>query len=443
MLGNYRSERGQALVLIVLGIIGLVGITALSIDGGNAYFDRRRAQNAADTAAMAAGLAKVRQLPSVSPADAWKQAGFDRAYSNGFEQSSVVVNQCDETGVTCALPSGVVLSQFVQVKITSTVDTWFAPVIGINQITNRVEAVAKAVKPEPTLWYNGAALASIMPGCKTPGWPNDPFTVGGGANVTVNGISNVFVNSNCKDDAYTQGGSSSLTSQSGTCVVGGVNYTDTTPPPNHNCTQLSSQQYLYPKIEDCPMEGSITRVGNEWVATAGRFDGVFPGVSPAGKLTLGKGIYCFQDGVDLHGSWYVTTDINGNQAYDNFEGVLFYVQHGGVTINGQVQLAPLHAITCHACDLDEDLVGYLIYLPPENNSSISIEGGSNSNFVGTILAPASLITLSGGSAGDSLNLQCQIIGYSIKLTGNGTLNITYDKSVNATTWTNPELLPYK
>jgi hypothetical protein len=145
-------------------------------------------------------------------------------------------------------------------------------------------------------------------------------------------------------------------------------------------------------------------------------------------LKLGKGIYCFQDGIDLHGSWKVTTDTNGNQAYDNSEGVLFYVQRGGITINGQVQLTPLHAITCHYCGLDEDLVGYLIYLPPENNSPISIEGGSNSNFVGTILAPASLITLSGGSAGDSLNLQCQIIGYSIKLTGNGTLNITYDRA---------------
>ena len=281
-----------------------------------------------------------------------------------------------------------------------------------------------------------------MPGCKTSGWPNDPFTVGGGAQGQVFGTSNIFVNSDC-DNAYTQGGSSSVTSQNGTCVVGGATYTDTVPPPNHVCSQLSLQAYVYPKIEDCPTSGKITKVGNDWVATPGKYSGVFPGVSPAGNLKLGKGIYCFQDGVELHGSWVVTTDTNGNGAYDNFEGVLFYVQHGGIDINGQVQLAPLHAITCHFCGLDSDLVGYLIYLPPDNNSPVTLEGGSNSTLVGTILAPSSLISLSGGSAGDSLNLQCQIIGYSIKLTGNGTLNITYDQSVNATTWTNPELLPYK
>ena len=37
------SERGQAMILIVLAIVGLVGITALAVDGGMYYADRRRA----------------------------------------------------------------------------------------------------------------------------------------------------------------------------------------------------------------------------------------------------------------------------------------------------------------------------------------------------------------------------------------------------------------
>ena len=51
-----KSERGQVLVIMAFGMFALLGMTALAIDGGNAYSDRRHAQNAADTAALAAGL---------------------------------------------------------------------------------------------------------------------------------------------------------------------------------------------------------------------------------------------------------------------------------------------------------------------------------------------------------------------------------------------------
>ena len=56
----HRHERGQVLVIAVLALVGLIGITGLAIDGSAAYTDRRRAQNAADSAALAAALAHVR-----------------------------------------------------------------------------------------------------------------------------------------------------------------------------------------------------------------------------------------------------------------------------------------------------------------------------------------------------------------------------------------------
>ncbi len=54
------SERGQAIILIALSIVGLLGLVALAVDGGNAYSERRRAQNAADTTVLDAALAKLR-----------------------------------------------------------------------------------------------------------------------------------------------------------------------------------------------------------------------------------------------------------------------------------------------------------------------------------------------------------------------------------------------
>jgi Flp pilus assembly protein TadG len=46
-------EQGQSIVVIALLIVGLVAMLGLVIDGGNAYLQRRRMQNAADAGALA------------------------------------------------------------------------------------------------------------------------------------------------------------------------------------------------------------------------------------------------------------------------------------------------------------------------------------------------------------------------------------------------------
>jgi hypothetical protein len=94
-------------------------------------------------------------------------------------------------------------------------------------------------------------------------------------------------------------------------------------------------------------------------------------------------------------------------------------------------------------NIDIGIRGYLIYLPPSNPSTVKITGGSDNQFVGSILAPASLITLEGGSDTDSVELQCQIMGYSINVTGNSYLDITYSGGKVGQAWTNPILELYR
>ena len=50
-----RQEHGQSIVIITLLIIGVIAMLGLILDGGNAYVQRRRMQNAADAAALAGG----------------------------------------------------------------------------------------------------------------------------------------------------------------------------------------------------------------------------------------------------------------------------------------------------------------------------------------------------------------------------------------------------
>ena len=53
---NFKeSEKGQAIVYLVIGLVVFLGFVALAIDGGMALSDRRHSQNAADAASLAGG----------------------------------------------------------------------------------------------------------------------------------------------------------------------------------------------------------------------------------------------------------------------------------------------------------------------------------------------------------------------------------------------------
>ena len=51
-----RTQKGQALILIVFAVIGLLALTGLAVDGSVTYSNRQGAQNAAETAALTGAL---------------------------------------------------------------------------------------------------------------------------------------------------------------------------------------------------------------------------------------------------------------------------------------------------------------------------------------------------------------------------------------------------
>ena len=458
-----NHQRGQALVIIVFALIGLIALTALAIDGGNVYSDRRHAQNAADTAALAAGLARVRQSAS-APVNAWKDAGWGVAAENGYPQagpnSTVNIDPC--TSATCPeLPTQVKAAdgsmvaidytQFVKVSITSIVHTYFAPIVGISTLTNQVDAIVRATPPTVNTWYGGNALVATMPGCKDSNWNHDPFKLSGSEVSLVNG-SGVFVNSNCSD-AFTASNNTSLSApDGGICVVGGAdpNGADLNPAPTHDCSQIDPATYqLDPSeyVSICNSEGAGHI--NNGIASPGNYSSLT--WNSGGTLKLMRGVYCLNsthNALTINGG-VVTTDIDGDgigaSPRDDSEGVLFYIPNGDVDISGN---AELHISAMEGpSNLDYHLKGYLIVLPVTNTNTVSIQGGGASQVVGSITAPASHVQLSGGSSTgtgtDVFTLQTQIVGYSIEVTGSGELNITYLADKIGKTYTNPQLIPYK
>src|SRR5262249_36096950 len=118
-----------------------------------------------------------------------------RASSNGYNNNGttnvVEVYLCSDTHATCtALPVGGHPDEYIQVKITSHVQTYFARVIGRRELINQVNAVAHAVPGYRTSTFGGKALVAL----NTDACP--AFDYGGGATTTVTG-SGIFVNSRC------------------------------------------------------------------------------------------------------------------------------------------------------------------------------------------------------------------------------------------------------
>lgn len=94
MKGRRRTtERGQTIVLVTLLMVGLLAFTGLAIDGGTAFLERRRMQNAADAAA----LAGAQQIAGYRAGNEVTDADVARAV-NRFAEANGVQDTNDAAG---------------------------------------------------------------------------------------------------------------------------------------------------------------------------------------------------------------------------------------------------------------------------------------------------------------------------------------------------------
>jgi len=413
MLTKRKAEQGQAIILIVFGIIALLGFTALAIDGGNAYSDRRQAQNAADTAAFAGALAKIRDTNPSGESEVqttvWNAVSA-RAASNGYNNDGTknIVQEFDPPtsgSYTCAVAPSI-CNDYIQVVITSNVKTYFAVILGVQQITNKVTAVARAKPGVPSPMFGGSAVVALDPsGCHA-------ITYTGSANMTLLGTG-VFSNSTCSTAFYNSSNTAYTLTTPCLTTVGGYSYNNgkvIINPPNSNCPRSGAQAYP-PGSYALPTPvcaGNATISANGSTMYPGKWGGNFP---PSGVTTLSPGTYCVAGNFSLSGGQSLTG-----------LGVTIYMQTGQVKWNGgaTVNLTPPSSDTYK---------GLLLYLPPTNTSSVTINGNSNSSIQGTILAPASTVSVQGGGTAGG-GIQSQIIGFDVSLAGNSDTTLNYNSTQN-------------
>jgi hypothetical protein len=156
---NHTSEKGQAIIYLVLGIMVFLGFVALAIDGGMALADRRHSQNAADAASLAGGGRAAQDFDHVpvcyknwscaNAGDAIAHAQVearDRAGVNGFTIDSDIT---DRNGyeVTCVDNSGKYID--VTVLISDTTTSNFLQLVFPSALHNEVDAVTRAHPSQP------------------------------------------------------------------------------------------------------------------------------------------------------------------------------------------------------------------------------------------------------------------------------------------------------
>src|SRR5215204_1610227 len=152
------TEKGQALIVVALAGIVLFGFAALAIDGSMAFSDRRKAQNAADSAALAAALAYTRD-------DNINDAVTTHATTNGYD--GITRNEVTVTTVEIIAGSGGcpgdVAGMEITVNVVSHIDTTLARVVGRNEFTNSVKATSRGCGFYRASLFNGNAIVGLNP----------------------------------------------------------------------------------------------------------------------------------------------------------------------------------------------------------------------------------------------------------------------------------------
>jgi Flp pilus assembly protein TadG len=484
MIKKNSQEKGQALILIALAAIVLFGFTALAIDSSRAFSDKRHAQNAADTASLAAALAKIRGQDYVL-------AATNRATSNGYTTDAdtvVMVNLCSdlyidpttgiagtnpETGlttITCpGLPASAQLSEYIRVRIVSTIPTTFGRVIGRDTMQSAVQAISRATTGTSggSGGGHGYGITTLKQGCvggdalkltgsgkitiqgdvgnngcmKNDGsgdkqidgdleisyFLNDGasanWTVGG--NVWLNGFSKsgsgdwTVAGSYFNNGTFSVSGSSdyifgSFTNVGAYSKGGGV---DVTPWPPSAGTAQTPQIITDPYatvLNPPPNPGGCVTVdaggSTDVVLNPGCYEKIRR--TGSGKLTFNPGIYYISgpDGISASG----TGDVTAN-------GVMIYVEQGPIALDGSgnLTISPMTS---------GDYKGLSIYMDRSNVQGYSMSGSGSSSFTGTIYAPSSYVKING--SGGTLVVDSQILCYTAELIGSGNLQLNYTPANN-------------
>jgi hypothetical protein len=428
MIEKSSTEKGQAIVLLAISIVVLLGFTALAIDGGMVFADRREAQNAADAAALAGALQKSNGRSEAQV----RQAAESSLLSNGFDPADMIFGISSVSDYSGAY-------HLVTVELTSTTQTSFAHLFNAGQIQNHVLAEARARISSPAI--PGSAIVA-MGNCRTQG--GSIISIMGGGNsggvLTYNG--GIFLNSpepsgsgHCAIDPPNSAGTWGIRANDGHHIysVGAHTYageTKVSPVPIHN--GINGGVPIEDPLSSIP-EPVCNSNGSQSgsVYQPGRYGG--SGQPSLGSGQLSPGIYCITGDLSYSGNSSLTG-----------EGVVLYFINGGLSFrgNGALNITAPHSGNClgqvgnrtDSCNYK----GITIFSARSNTSDIDARGNGDVRITGLVYAlNGDFLAKGGGASADEWVVSGQVISRAARGDGNGSFVVVYNQ--NATYWLPPKL----
>jgi hypothetical protein len=393
-----RFERGQALVLIVLSIVAIFGFAALAVDMGRIYAERRRAQSAADAAALAGAYAAANSETDV-PDDVLalaQNSGFASALRNGYDNTTknhVDVTRPDHGSYEeCAC-------EYIQVTIDSEIDPIFVQFLGRG--ASHITTIAVARGRKSSTISSGNAVHALIDNSEG----GDGIEVDGNIDFKVkNG--NVYSNKNgvkkgASGNVAVTGGkiitADGWTNTDGVTATGGFRSQDPLRIP-------------IPPTPDCAIPAGTSSGG---VYTPGTYDKMdFKDKTN----TMQPGMYCVKNGITINGNVSVKGD-----------GIFIVLQGGKLTINGTSKVNWKRANNL-VDNAGNQWGGMLIYVPPTNTNTVELTGTNGTKFVGTVFAPKALCDYGGTNM--TTGSSAQLICHQIRLHGTPDITIDYHEDEN-------------
>jgi hypothetical protein len=413
------------MIMFALGIFVLVGILALAVDTGFLMAERRQAQAAADSGALAGAV----DLMSGKPGQISTSAKAYGSQNADVPADNVVVRVPPESGPFAGM------SGYVQVFVEKDVQKLFLGAVYDGDWKVRTEAVAGVEMEQKPF----ALLALGCSGKKYPG-------------IYINGTTDLYINggsvmANCDIDS--SGGSNVF-------YAGGTIDANGTVSGNSNWLAEGGIREGIPTVDD-PLEGlakppkgtqvttkmledaGFKKAGKKWVCENNETCTLSPGhylnldeIQAAGTIVLLPGIYHFEgDTTFSMGSG--TSWIKGN-------GVLLFFANSGTKQasfkpgNGNIELSAPCLETTPSIGTCSGLAAYSggangMVLWIDNCTDFISSGNGVFKVEGAIYAPCSHVELHGTPDSNGL----QVIVFTLELKGTSAFTINYRDYIEAQT----------
>lgn len=416
-----KQAKGQALILLVFSVVALIGMVGLAVDGGRLYLEKRRAQNAVDSAALAAALVIAQASNPDAVYEQAKDAAIAQAADNGYTLTR------DQISITKQVEDGAPV-YYVTARLDASIPPALIQLVYHGPLKAQAEAQVR-VRPRQNIASGYALAATNEHVCNAIN-----IHLGHGGSLTVDG--GIFSNTDATESGGRGGGAH------GACVAifarggchggGGVTadfiHTVATGDKVYSVqgtmTLTPTPQGGFPRMilpelptPECHHEGSHEYDRDNATLTyyPGRYpNGIQPNRDangPLEKVIFEPGIYCVEGDVKISHSGEQHGPHGADAIRVEGYGVTFYMQSGKFQLHHVAADLRAPGLPGTSGPLTDDAghnwKGMLLYMPATNTGGwVKLAGHGTLTLQGTIYAPGARSSRHGGG-----HARCMIGGH--------------------------------